>query len=327
MTADYTQFDAVVRAERDRRPLPPRPRHEPDFDALADDTRAHSEGGREPNPYKLWTLDDLRELGPPSWRIVGVLPDDSFTLLFGPTGSLKSFVALDWSLCIASGIPWHGHRTHQGIVLYIAAEGGPGISRRADGWRKEHPDAHPGMRFRTLPHRVDLSDPGSIMRLRDTIEYSVACMDAYPAVIVIDTWSRNTPGVNENSSEDQSKLIDDVFDGMAKKYGVGVLVVHHSGLDSRRAANAAPPRCRQQRTHAGRRHGTPSRTVSPSSATSSRSGTNPTRSTSSPTSSTSTLTFTAPTTTATPPPSSSAPHNRPPARTTRTGGTRRSLRR
>jgi ABC-type glutathione transport system ATPase component len=37
--------------------------------------------------------------------------------LVGPSGSGKSFVALDWALCVAAGIPWHGRETIQGKVL------------------------------------------------------------------------------------------------------------------------------------------------------------------------------------------------------------------
>ena len=188
----------------------------------------------KPEPYRLYGYHDLLNLPAPSWQVVGVIPDQSFTLLFGPTGTLKSFVALDIALCVAAGEAWHGHRVIQGPVLYIAAEGGSGIAKRTAAWLTRHEDADIA-RFATLPHKVNLADPSSLRRLDATIDqYCQAHGGESPALIVVDTWSRNTPGVNENSSEDQSKLIAELVDGVCKTYACGVIVVHHSGLDKGR---------------------------------------------------------------------------------------------
>ena len=181
-------------------------------------------------PLRMYSLAELAELPAPEWRIVGVLPDESFTLLYGPSRSLKSFVAIDWCLSVAAGIPWQGHEAVQGAVLYIAAEGGGGIRRRAAAWLATHTGADVSDRFHVIPHRVDLADPTSLKRLEATVREYTQRLDEPPALIVIDTWSRNTPGVDENSSEKQSKLIDALFDGMAKRHRCGVIVVHHSGV-------------------------------------------------------------------------------------------------
>lgn len=208
-----------------------------DRDAPADAV-APATNGQHPTkdvePFKLWSLEDLATLPPPTWRIVGALPDESFTLLFGPTGTLKSFVAVDMALSVAAGVPWQGHKTKPGSVIYIAAEGGAGINKRAAAWLLTHKGADLGDRFRVIPHRVSLADADSLRRLRAAVETYAAMLDEPPALIVVDTWSRNTPGVDENNSRDQSKLIDDLFDDMAKQHGCGVVVVHHSGVESGR---------------------------------------------------------------------------------------------
>ena len=72
-----------------------------------------------------------------SWVVKHVLPADSIGILFGGSGTFKSFVAVDCALHIAHGLPWMGRRTNRGSVLYIAAEGGAGLWNRIDAWHRQ----------------------------------------------------------------------------------------------------------------------------------------------------------------------------------------------
>ena len=67
--------------------------------------------GIKPNSFKLLTNDELVALPPMQWRIKGVLPDIGIGVLFGPSGSGKSFVGLDMVQAVASGSDWFGFRT------------------------------------------------------------------------------------------------------------------------------------------------------------------------------------------------------------------------
>src|SRR2546422_8198989 len=42
-----------------------------------------------------------------------------YTTLFRSSGGGKTFVSLDWALCIATGKPWRGRAVKRGPVVYV----------------------------------------------------------------------------------------------------------------------------------------------------------------------------------------------------------------
>ena len=74
------------------------------------------------------------ELPPPEWLIDGVMPKQALGMLFGPSGHGKSFLALDMALSVATGREWFSHRSAQGQVIYVVAEGGRGMVKRVKAW-------------------------------------------------------------------------------------------------------------------------------------------------------------------------------------------------
>jgi hypothetical protein len=91
--------------------------------------------GPATRPFRMLSLEDIERLPDPEPLIDGLIDHGTVTKLVGESSKGKSFVAIDWSLCIATGRPWQGHGVRQGRVLYIAAEGafGPGPGRRLTG--------------------------------------------------------------------------------------------------------------------------------------------------------------------------------------------------
>ena len=69
--------------------------------------------------FKLHSLQHVLSLPPPDWLVKNVLPVGSQGVLFGPSGSGKSFVALDMALSLATGQPWQGLEVKQGPVARI----------------------------------------------------------------------------------------------------------------------------------------------------------------------------------------------------------------
>lgn len=80
------------------------------------------------------TRNQLEALPAPSPLVRGVLPRHSYGILRGRDHSLKSFTAVDWACCLATGKPWQDHDVAQVPVLYIAGEGAHGIRGRIDAW-------------------------------------------------------------------------------------------------------------------------------------------------------------------------------------------------
>lgn len=187
----------------------------PPSEQLADDVEQFA--------ARLLSAEALLKLPPPEPLIDEVLYRDTLAVLYGKPGSFKSFVALDLGMCIALGLPWQGREVRQGPVLYVAAEGGPGLGVRMAAWlsgtRVEAPSPE---QFAVYPDPVDLRDPTQVQVV------AAWAAKVRPALIVFDTVARSMPGGDENSTRDMGALIDGA-DRIRAASGAAVLLVHHTG--------------------------------------------------------------------------------------------------
>lgn len=170
----------------------------------------------------LLSTEALLALPPPQWLMEGLLPEGMIGLYGQPSGG-KSFLALDWAMCISEGLPWLGvYATKQSPVIYIAAEGGRGIQKRVRAWMQQHD-------LPTLPAMYWLLNP-IYVREEGTVEAFLAMlkgMDINPGLVVFDTLSRSFGNGEENSSADMGHFIDGVI-RLATGHHMSALVVHHT---------------------------------------------------------------------------------------------------
>lgn len=176
---------------------------------------------------EMLDLDGLARLPRPEPLIRDLLFRNTLASVTGAYGSLKTFVALDMALSIASGTAWHGHAVSRGDVWYLLAEGVAGLRRRVEAWQDEWARWHEGEAldldgFRVLPRAVQAASGP---------EWSVLVELARrrrPALIVIDTKARFSVGLEENSASETALLVARV-DELKAASGGTVLVVHHTG--------------------------------------------------------------------------------------------------
>lgn len=183
--------------------------------------------------YQLLTVSELLKLPDQDYLISSVLPQDSISMTYGESGSGKSFLTIDMGLCVAAGIPWHGHETKQGAVVYIAAEGGRGIKRRVDAWLAHH-QCPPEVPFYVIDRAVPLLQPESVHELLTTLDM----MDDPAALIFIDTLARSMDGGDENAAKDVN-TVTAAADRIRQLHGAHVGIVHHSGKDGSRGARGS----------------------------------------------------------------------------------------
>jgi hypothetical protein len=130
------------------------------------------------------------------------------------------------ALHIATGKEWQGHKTKQGLVIYIAGEGQMGISARAKAWAQHHDiDSDDMTNFLCTAVAVTPTCEAELLRLTDNIDVAAKESGQQPVLIVFDTIARCFDG-NENSSQDASAYIR-AKDRLKQKYGACVLSVNN----------------------------------------------------------------------------------------------------
>lgn len=170
--------------------------------------------------------DDINAEPEPEPLVANVIDAGSFGLLYGPGGSGKSFLALDLALCVASGRPWHGNVTTATRVLYVAAEGRRSAGKRTMAWRDVNGTREPAGSMMIYGQPVDLFGqvtPGEIEGLSDYV------VEQGFGMVIIDTYNRCTPGLNENAAVDAGQVVTRI--GSLVQRGVTVVVVHHTPKD------------------------------------------------------------------------------------------------
>jgi KaiC/GvpD/RAD55 family RecA-like ATPase len=173
---------------------------------------------------RVWTLAELDAQPDPEYQIGGALPARTVGTVFGGTGAGKTFVVVDAALTIASGErEWFGRPVRRGTVVYVAAEAAHSLRNRVRAWRRNHPEADPA--FYTIPDAVQLMSPFDVGAIIAAIG-KVAT--AGVALVVFDTWSKVTPGADENSRQDMGIALAGV-DRVCKHFDCGALLVHHTG--------------------------------------------------------------------------------------------------
>lgn len=180
----------------------------------------------------------LSEPVAPDWLLDGFLTSDTLAMLYGESTAMKSFVALDMGLCVASGTSWHGAKVSRpGPVAYVAAEGGVGMRKRIRAWATEHKLKTP-VPFFTLPEPAALPDGPDMDALVLGLE-EIAAQHGPLRLVVLDTLARTFGGLDENSSQHMGMYVA-ALDRLRLTFKCAVLVIHHTGLaDPRRARGSS----------------------------------------------------------------------------------------
>lgn len=188
--------------------------------------------------FSLIDINDI-ELREPDWLICDYFEKDSLSCLFGDPAGGKSFVAIDMALSVANGVPWAGHNTQQGVVLYIAGEGHNGLKKRVSAWEQHNNiDKTPAGNLFFSNTAALLANKESAQEVAREIQRIVEAAGKQPSFIVVDTLARNM-GADENSTKDMNDFIDHLDAYLKVPYKACVMIVHHTGhADKSRARGA-----------------------------------------------------------------------------------------
>jgi hypothetical protein len=173
----------------------------------------------------------------PVWLIPNMLPAQGIGMIYGESGSYKSFLALDMSLSLAFGIPgqWSAPPV-KNDVLFFAGEGPVATAKkRWPAWMEwQGIEARDGHRF-MIKDRVPLYSDSDGW---ENVKADLAELKAKPSLIVIDTLTRLITGMDENSAKDAT-MITNFMEQLARYYECFVLAVHHTGKDQSKGARGS----------------------------------------------------------------------------------------
>lgn len=169
---------------------------------------------------------------PPDWLVSHILPSHAIVFLYGPEGIGKSFLALDLAFSIALGVPFAGHPTKRGPVLYVNAEGIYGLGTRILGYLQAHSlQIDPLLPLFFVPRPLELNSKSGRTALFLYLHDLLTGDPAYtPSLIILDTFGACTAGADESSSKDMGEFLGPIGE-IRRVSGCTFLCIHHARKD------------------------------------------------------------------------------------------------
>jgi hypothetical protein len=170
--------------------------------------------------------------------IKNLLDAGAMSVMYGDSGTGKTFVALDLAYHVAAGVPWNGLKVVQGPVIYVAAEAGEDINARIEALDKHYsPDKEPPLD--TVPCLVDLFRAGADLQpLIALVREAAKEYGRDVSLIVIDTLARAMGAGDENQTPDMNQFVRHL-DLLRTETGAHVMIVHHTGKDKARGGRGS----------------------------------------------------------------------------------------
>ena len=209
----------------------------PDFPPEATPERSKKNGNGEAHPEfpYVWVNDAKLDLSI-NPIVKGLIEPGSFTLIYGPSGSGKSFFTADLAQHIATGQNWRGRKVEQVMVVYVASEAGASILKRFVAWR----DNRIGEASGPIPLAILTRGPNLLQTV--DVEHLILQLKAMQAhcgrrvgFVIFDTLSRSIPGGDENTAEDMTMIVR-AADILRDEFGCATTYVHHTGKDPSKGA-------------------------------------------------------------------------------------------
>lgn len=184
----------------------------------------------------IFDSDGVLDLEEPDYWIDDYLPKDSFSMIFGPSGQFKSFIAMDIACSIATGKSYHGNDVEKAPVIYMTGEGQRSIRLRKIAWEKMHKETADLMGL--LPRAIDMTSSSASLQLSDAVCEFEKAKGIKPKMLIIDTLNRSFGDGDENSTQDMTKFVKSC-DAFRAETGCDIIVIHHSGKDVLRGARGS----------------------------------------------------------------------------------------
>jgi hypothetical protein len=156
--------------------------------------------------YKLHRLSDYDVIPATESLVDPWLPLGAQIVLAALPKTLKTYVALSFACCVATGHKWLGqYPVKKARVLYIALESYHGVLRRKEAWRKRHGFTKADLdNLACITVPINFAQESSIYDAgRDLIDQGFR-----PDLVIIDTWFKSTAGANVSDQAEMTDALD-----------------------------------------------------------------------------------------------------------------------
>lgn len=173
-------------------------------------------------------VDQILAQKEPEWLVENLIPRGGIGIVYGASGTYKTFFALDIAARCTLGMDaYFSRKTKKAEVIYIAAEGGTGFRIRLPAWMKHHGRKPVGLYLQPFPSQIDTEATANQL-IEDILEQTPLSENR---LIVLDTLSANFRG-NENSDEVAQLLSQ--CQKIALATNATFLIIHHTGKEAGR---------------------------------------------------------------------------------------------
>ncbi|MEL7798756.1 AAA family ATPase [Idiomarina loihiensis] len=168
----------------------------------------------ETGPNQLWLVPDL-------------IPSQSIGMLYGPPGSFKSFTAIDICCKLVTGASFNGAPLESHLAAYLTLEAESSFPKRVKGWEVLN-ELKVDRRMVQVYSGFDGSDKESVEKLAYGLNSWAERRGMPLGVIIVDTMTLATMGLDENSNNQMSKFTANCG-RLSALTGASVLIIHHPG--------------------------------------------------------------------------------------------------
>ena len=179
----------------------------------------------EPGDLKFHSIADFISRPTPEFLVQGMLPKKGVAIIYGASGSMKSFACAHLGLSIAGGHDIGDLKVEATPVLFLLNEGQAGFGRRLQSALKYH-DWSPPDNFRIADEAPNLMSANSIKPFIDLAKR----MQFNPGLIVLDTFSKATIGADDNSTKEMAEAIAVAY-ALSNSLDCLVILIDHTGKD------------------------------------------------------------------------------------------------
>jgi len=202
--------------------------------AMSDQAETIKPRGRKPNAgangrgprFALTAFTQINSASTAEYLVKDMVPMSGLVLTYGAPKCGKSFWTFDLAMHVARGVNYRAKRVRGGPVVYLAAEGGHGFTKRVEAYRREHDCDHADFYLCIVRPDLAADAPAIIADVRTQLG------DKTPVMIVVDTVNRTLVG-SENKPDDMARYLRAAAT-LQDAFNCCVVLVHHCGVEQGR---------------------------------------------------------------------------------------------